>query len=433
MLSIKYNSLIFISTISFLFLAIFIEREQFEILFFCISVSFVSYYLLSKQKLSINHILYLGLGFRLIFLFTTPILSDDYFRFIWDGKMMLEGLSPFQYLPSDFIKTTTDSYYHFLFEGMNSKGYFSVYPPISQLVYTVSALWDNTLYSFIVIRLFLIGGDILAFIYLHKLLKYFKKDESLSLLYFLNPLIILEFAGNLHFEGLMIGFLLASIYFFLNFKYWQSALLFSLSVGVKLLPLMFIPLMFFKIKGKEKWLFAILVGLFTILQFIPFLNVELLQKMMTSVNLYFQSFEFNASVYYLLRWIGYQFYGYNLIQTLGIVLGLVSLISILLLSFFQKNKPVFTVLLLINTLYLLLSTTIHPWYLAMPLVFSLFTNYKYMVVWSFVVFLSYSAYQSEAYQENLYLVTFEYLIVFGTIILDLKKNGLKNIVYKKSS
>ena len=422
MLSLRNNFLVAISIISYLFITFIVEREAFELLLLCISLCFAAYYFLSKETLNGKQILLIGLVSRIVLLFTFPTLSDDYFRFIWDGKMILEGISPFQYLPSDFIKTTSNTYFQYLFENMNSQNYYSVYPPISQLVYLVSAIQTNTFLSVLTIRIFLIGGDVLAFIYLRKLLNHFKKDESLSLLYFLNPLVILEFSGNLHFEGLMIAFLLVSIHFFLNFKYWQSALFMSLSIGVKLLPLMFIPFFFFKIKGKEKWLFAVLVTVFTIIQFIPFVNFELLEKMMISVNLYFQSFEFNASIYYLLRWLGYQIYGYNVIQTLGIVLGLTSMSTILIISFIQKKKMLFSTLLILVTVYLFLSTTIHPWYLAMPLAFSLFTNYRYMMVWSFLVFVSYSAYQTQVYQENLYLVALEYLLVFGILAYELRKN-----------
>ncbi len=45
----------------------------------------------------------LALVFRLIFLFATPNLSQDFYRFIWDGRMILEGLNPYLHLPQTFI------------------------------------------------------------------------------------------------------------------------------------------------------------------------------------------------------------------------------------------------------------------------------------------------------------------------------------------
>ena len=80
------------------------------------------------------------------------------------------------------------------------------------------------------------------------------------------------------------------------------------------------------------------------------------------------------------------------------------------------------------TAYLLLSTTVHPWYLAIPLVLSVFTEMKYVIVWSVVVMLSYYAYSNPEYQENLWLVALEYLTVFGIMLLDLKKSQQGKII-----
>jgi alpha-1,6-mannosyltransferase len=55
---------------------------------------------------------------------------------------------------------------------------------------------------------------------------------------------------------------------------------------------------------------------------------------------------------------------------------------------------------------------VHPWYLAIPLILSVFTNYKYVLIWSFTIILSYVAYSNEQFQENLWLVAIEYSLVF---------------------
>ena len=64
-------------------------------------------------------------------------------------------------------------------------------------------------------------------------------------------------------------------------------------------------------------------------------------------------------------------------------------------------------------LYYFLSTTIHPWYLSLPLILSIFTKFRFAMVWSIAAFLSYSAYVSVPAEENLWLVALEYLLVFG--------------------
>ena len=69
--------------------------------------------------------------------------------------------------------------------------------------------------------------------------------------------------------------------------------------------------------------------------------------------------------------------------------------------------------------YFLLSTTVHPWYIATPLLLSVFTKYRFPIVWSAFVMLSYSAYGAEGFKENLWLVAAEYVIVIAFAITEM--------------
>lgn len=69
--------------------------------------------------------------------------------------------------------------------------------------------------------------------------------------------------------------------------------------------------------------------------------------------------------------------------------------------------------------YFLLSTTVHPWYVATPLLLSIFTKYNFPIVWSFLVMLSYSAYGKNGFDENLWLVALEYFVMVGVAVWEL--------------
>jgi alpha-1,6-mannosyltransferase len=71
------------------------------------------------------------------------------------------------------------------------------------------------------------------------------------------------------------------------------------------------------------------------------------------------------------------------------------------------------------SIYFLLATTVHPWYICTPLILSVFTRYKFPIVWSAAVILSYSAYGLNDFSENLWLVALEYTVVIGFAVWEI--------------
>ena len=68
--------------------------------------------------------------------------------------------------------------------------------------------------------------------------------------------------------------------------------------------------------------------------------------------------------------------------------------------------------------YYFTATTVHPWYLATPLILCVFTKYKFPIVWSLVIILTYQAYANNPWQENLWFVFIEYLIMYSFLIFE---------------
>ncbi|MBF4983738.1 hypothetical protein FNJ87_05130 [Nonlabens mediterrranea] len=376
----------------------------------------------------IGGIFFIGLILRLLLIDNTPHLSQDFFRFIWDGHQLLNGYNPYLYLPDDIIKSGASHIPNATFihtsMGELSSGHYTNYPPLNQLFFAIAAwLGDESILATIIwMRLFLILADIGIFIYSIKLLKLLGKPMWFIALYFLNPFVIIELTGNLHWEGMMAFLLLASIYYLFSLKKWQSVLSMSYGILLKLLPVISLPLLFRRLKFKKAILYYLAVAIVVMIGFAPFVSQDLLNKYASSVGLWFGNFEFNASIYYIIRAIGYQVTGYNIIQTVGRILPVITLVIILGISFIRKNE--FPEILLSSIVfsfftYLLLSTTVHPWYLVIPLLFSIFTRYRFMLVWSFTIFLSYSAYSSENFTENNWFIAIEYILVLFIFIFEL--------------
>jgi hypothetical protein len=100
---------------------------------------------------------------------------------------------------------------------------------------------------------------------------------------------------------------------------------------------------------------------------------------------------------------------------LGVISGVIIIIYSLFSPFKVRQQPGNQQLLVdwlwIYGIYLLFTTTLHPWYVIPILVFSIFTTYRFAVLWSFLVFLTYSGYTTSGYTENLWVVGVEYLSI----------------------
>lgn len=428
---IKKTSLVLTFSCLIIWLGYFTPRQLFGQLIGLYSVLFVVYFFLVKTYKNAREVIFLGVFFRLLLLLAIPALSDDFYRFVWDGRLLFKGINPYTILPADFVQTVDFQKIigdKTIFEKLNSPNYYTVYPPLNQLIFAVSAALSqgSLLGNVVALRIFILLAEIsLLFILMKN--KYSDKFN----LYAFNPLIIIELTGNLHFEGVVMCFLVLAFYVGVKNRksLILSSFLFACAVCVKMLPLIFIPLIIKKLGWEKGITYAVLVGIFTALFFLPFLDRMLIEKLFSSVNLYFQKFEFNASVYYLVRAVGFKIFGYNIIGTAGKIMAFLTFSGVLFISW--KSKNLFGGALAILTLYFAMATTVHPWYATNLLVIAIFTSFRYPIVWSYTIFLSYATYQTDLYQENLWLVALEYLLVFGMMIYEFKQ--VRNLFYDKFS
>ena len=411
------------------------------------------YKLVQLAKHNFKFLTLIAFLFRAIFILAIPNLSQDFYRFIWDGRILLEGINPYLNTVESFITKGDFPVLQAqeLYAGMgNLNGsHFTNYPPINQLCFVIAGLFagKSILGSAIVFRLIIIAADFGTLFFGKRLLEKLKIPVHNIFWYVLNPFIIIELTGNLHFEGVMIFFLVWSLYLLHNGKWQFAAVILALSISVKLIPLIFLPLFFqfFMTPKNQKYnsenndtintfsgitflrlkkliTFYAIVGFTTLLLFAPFFSLQFVNNYSKTVSLWFQNFEFNASLYYIAREIGYLFRGYNEIAIIGKTTPIIVVLIVLIMTFFRKNKTtieLISVMLLALTFYFFTTTTVHPWYVATLLILSIFTKYKFPLVWSFVIILSYLAYvniDKADKSENLWIIALEYIFVYAVFI-----------------
>ena len=370
--------------------------------------------------------------FRLSLLVAIPNLSDDYARFVWDGRLLANGYNPFLYLPTDLLNTSISKNAGLsqpLFSLLNSPQYFTVYPPLNQAFFGLAAwLSDSDLWLNVVwLRVFILLAEIGTFALL-----YSPQKPKRLLLYALNPLVIIELTGNLHFEAFVIFFLLLA-FRWLETRWFWSATALVLAITTKLLPLLFLPMLLIRLGWRRGLPYGLVMGLGVLALFLPFLNLELIQNVAKSLDLYFQKFEFNASFYYLLRRIGFWIKGYNIIQTLGPALSLMAAMGIVGLALFKQKTDLTRCALWSLLLYFLCATTVHPWYICSLVALCSFTTLRFPLVWSALLPLTYAAYAQQPVRENDWFLVVEYGVLLGCVVWEIIGSSAAHIPNERAN
>ena len=418
------------------FTGYFIPRHDTLLLLSSFALLLLLFYIIynTAQEDEINPWLVVAMLVRCSLLFAVPQLSDDFYRFIWDGRLLYNGLHPFTEVPSFYVQegNTVHGLTPELFHLLNSAEYFTIYPPVTQFIFWICVVLSPTSIfgSMIILKVLVVLAELGSILLIKSLLTHFRLPAKNSILYALNPLVILELSGNLHFEVFVIFFLLASVCLLVKQRLILSALVFTLAIHVKLLPLIFLPSLLPLLGFKKAFQFYLIILLASVLLLTPLMDAALISGMNESLAYYFKKFEFNASIYYLVREWGFWKYGYNIIETAGWKLALVSTTFILLYSwrkiFAQSpstTQNLFTEWIIVLTLYLLFTTTVHPWYLVPLLAFNVFSTVRYPLIWSGLILATYLGYTPTGYHENLWVVLIEYATVLTFIYIDFKKRN----------
>jgi len=404
---------------------------------------YLTYKIIQFEKWNFKFLLVIGILFRLVFLIAEPNLSQDFYRFIWDGELIKNGINPYLYTPDQIMEQGTVSFANMneLREGMTDLNarHYSNYPPVNQILFALASILGggSVMGSMIAMRLTVILADLGVLYFGRKLLQHLNKANHMAFWYFLNPLVIIELTGNLHFEGVMLFFFVWALYLISKNKWLWATPIYAISIMVKLMPLLFLPI-FIKYFGFKKSVgFYILVGLGCAALLLPFYSPVFIDNYSETVGLWFSNFEFNASIYNLVKKISVTYFEakpWELIDAYGSMLTKSMVAIVLLIAFLRKNnklEDVITSMVFALAIYYFFSSTVHPWYVVFLLGFAIFTNYSFPLVWSCAIILSYYAYSNPDYKENLWLLAIEYILVIGFFIYEMIGNRPKKLYFFK--
>ena len=417
--------------LGFYTLASTVSRSETILLLSVYSGLFVLLWFWIKAYSTLGGVLLVGILCRLVFFDHLPELSQDFYRYLWDGQLQLIGINPYLHTPNELISVVGFPDAMLLYEKMGSlsAGNFSNYPPASQFLFKLAALahGEDLSDGVFVLRMAYFIGELGLFFVGRKLLLQLNLDPVLLAWYFLNPLVIVEGIGNLHGESLMLTFTLLGLLFLFQKKAGWAGVFMGLAIALKLIPLLFLPV-FYRFLGGKRFLYNCTALLFvSLLIWTPFWEGSMAAHYQETLQLWFTTFEFNGSIYNIIRALGYQIKGYNIIRQLGAVTPFIVMGFVLMFSFLRSNRnpqSVLKSLLFILSSYFFIATTVHPWYIINLLFLGILSGYAYPIVWSLVVFWSYTAYGSEGFKESLFWQITAYSTVYGVLFWELFKGSL---------
>lgn len=177
--------------------------------------------------------------FRLILIFTPPTLSDDLFRYVWDGRVQAHGINPYAYAPSSAALANLRDLV--IYPHINRIDTPTVYPAAAELSF--ASIWrivpDSTRWFQIVMA----TADLLAGGLVVLLLGAMNKPRQLALIYLWSPLVIFETAHSAHLDSLVLPVLVAAWLARVEGRdAWVGALL-GFGTALKLYPALLLPVL----------------------------------------------------------------------------------------------------------------------------------------------------------------------------------------------
>jgi hypothetical protein len=177
--------------------------------------------------------------FRLVLLPTRPTLSDDMFRYVWDGRVQAAGISPYRYAPDarELIDLRNET--RTVWRSINRPKAVTVYPPGAEIAY--AGIWRVVGSSVTGFKIAFVIAELIGALWLMKLLQIFDQPIERVLIYLWSPLLIYEVAHAGHVDALMLPLLIGAFWArAANRSGWLGVLLGAATL-IKLFPILLLP------------------------------------------------------------------------------------------------------------------------------------------------------------------------------------------------
>ncbi len=351
----------------------------------------------NPTRLATAIILLAAVLFRLTLFDLPPSLSDDLYRYQWDGQLQLAGDNPYLVTPeARRLPGQTRP-------QLPAAGYTTAFGPVPQLLFRLTAHVDGVL----AFKLLMVMFDLASLLLVMALLRARGLPVERALVYGWCPLVVIEFAGSGHSDSILIFGILLACWWMMRNRPVVSSLPLAAAVMAKWFPAMLLPV-FVRRSG---WRGLVVFTAAVTLGFLPYLDAG--WNLIAGVRSYAESWRNNASLFDLLRAATGSDAAASLIAAL-----VLAALSLYLAA--KRAEPLRAAYLLIAAL-LLLSPSVFPWYLIWLIPFLCFYPNSGFLLWTTTIFLSYDVLIGYkvlgTWQYDPALAWLEYAPVFALLVV----------------
>jgi hypothetical protein len=233
------------------------------------AVSYVPVAWLSLRSSDSRSLLLLGLVFaalfRLSIIFAPPYLSDDIYRYIWDGRVQAAGINPYRYIPAD--ESLAQLRDEKIYPHINRRDYaHTMYPPVAEGAFLLLTRFSE---SVTWMKAAMVGFEAVTIWAIIQLLISFGFPRERVLIYAWHPLAVWEFAGSGHLDALAIAFIALALLARRKQAGTLTGVLLACATCVKIFPAVLFPALY--VRGKWKMPLAFVVTV--LIAYLPYLSV----------------------------------------------------------------------------------------------------------------------------------------------------------------
>jgi len=341
---------------------------------------------------------------RLVLLPVAPELTDDFYRYLWDGHVQLQGVNPYLYAPGDPALAALRTPWHGL---INNPSVSTIYPPLAQIVFLLNALLGGTILG---LKIMWVCLDLATAWLLGRVASRSGRDpRGVLILYLWSPLLIIETAWNGHLETLGLVFIALLIY--LGAQPIRVGLALALATLAKFAPAAALPPLW----RRYGWRTVLAFGVTVAVLYLPYASAGTM--LWGGLSTFAEHWRFQEGAFAVLEWI------IPGPRAPRVAAGLIVLAVIGWTAWrsYDAEKALFWIL----GTGLLLSHTVHPWYVLWALPFAALRRSRGWILLSGLVFLGYwglETYHTEGvWPQPVWVRVLLWVPVFGLLVYD----GLK--------